>query len=230
MGDHIGDERIDATGVRRTEDVMNVSWQGLHGDESSPHRIVEIVIDIGNAVGDADDFSFEGVRLSRRRVGNAGTKLGVTENTVADRKREVEAVTIPLQVIDDAQALLVMAKAREGLGQGHLPGMPKRGMPEVVSEADRLDQILVESQRAADRASDLRHFERVHQSCAVVVPGGSDKDLGLVHQPAEALGVEDPIAIALECGPQIALRVGCGSQRATTSGAGGSKEEFFPLL
>ena len=35
-----------------------------------------------------------------------------------------------------------------------------------------------------------------------VVAGWPDEDLGLVHQPAEALGVDDPVPIALECRPQ----------------------------
>ena len=58
---------------------------------------------------------------------------------------------------------------------------------------------------ATDRAGDLGHLERVGQAGAVVVAGGGDKDLGLVHQPAEALGVEDAIAVALKRGPQVAL-------------------------
>ena len=81
-----------------------------------PHRVVEIMIDIGDAIGDANHLAFERGRLARHRVGDARTELGVTKNAVPDRKRQVETTPVPFQMIDDAQTLLVVSKAGEGLG------------------------------------------------------------------------------------------------------------------
>ncbi len=70
--------------------------------------------------------------------------------------------------------MLVVAKAgAEALAQAHveelLADMAERRVPEVVAEADRFDEVLVERQRAGDGARDLGHLERVGQPRAVVV-------------------------------------------------------------
>ena len=148
----------------------------------------------------------------------------MTKNAVADGKGQVETTPIPFQMVDDAQTLLVVAKAGEGLGQGGLTGMPERGVTEIVAEPDRLDEVLVEEERAADGAGDLGHLEGMGEAGPVVVAGGSDKDLGLVHQPAKALGVEDAIAVALERGSQVALRLWRGPLRSAARRAGGREQ------
>ena len=58
--------------------------------------------------------------------------------------------------------------------------MAERGVTEIVREADGLGEVLVEAERAGDRAGDLRHFEAVGQPRAVVVALVIDEDLGLV--------------------------------------------------
>jgi hypothetical protein len=102
--------------VRCTKSLDNIRRDILHRDQTGPHRVVEIVVDIGDAVGDANYLAFERVRHARRGVGDAGTELGVTKNAVPDWKRQVETTPIPFQMIDDAQTLLVVSKAGEGLG------------------------------------------------------------------------------------------------------------------
>ena len=82
--------------------------------------------------------------------------------------------------------------------------MPERRMPEVVAEPDRLDEVLVQPQRPCHPTRDPAGLERVRQTSAVVVAGGVDEDLCLVHQPPERLGVHDPVAVALERRPQQA--------------------------
>ncbi len=86
----------------------------------------------------------------------------------------------------------------EHLVQRLLPGVPERRVAEVVAEPDRLDEVLVQPQRARDAAGDAGRLERVGQARAVVVALGGDEDLGLVHQPAEGLGVNDAVAVALK--------------------------------
>ena len=94
-------------------------------------------------------------------------------------------------------------------------------MAEVVAEADRLGEVLVERQRAGHGAGDLRDLERVRQAGAEVVALGRDEHLGLVLQAPEGLAVHDPIAIALQRCAQRAIglldraagRVGARRQR-----------------
>ena len=66
-----------------------------------------------------------------------------------------------------------------------LAGMAERRMAEIVGEAQRLGQILVEPERAGDRPADLRDFEAVGQADAEMIAVGRDEDLGLVAEPAE---------------------------------------------
>ena len=82
-----------------------------------------------------------------------------------------------------------------------LARVPERRMAGVVAEADRLDEILVQPQRARDDARDRGRLERVRDARAVVVAGGVDEDLRLALQAAERLRVDDPVAVALERRP-----------------------------
>src|SRR5919198_6304590 len=71
-------------------------------------------------------------------------------------------------------------------------------MPGVVSEADRLDEILVQPKRTRDDARDRRRLERMRHTRAVVVSLRVDEDLRLPFQTAERLRVHQPVAVALE--------------------------------
>lgn len=81
-------------------------------------------------------------------------------------------------------------------------------MTEVVTERDRLGEVLVETERPCDRARDLRDFERMGEARAVVVALGGDKDLRLVFETSERLGVDDAVAVADELGAHRARREG----------------------
>src|SRR5205807_2193112 len=72
------------------------------------------------------------------------------------------------------------------------------GRAEVVTEPDRLDEVLIEPQCAGDTARDPRRLERMREPCAEMVALGIDEDLRLVAQPAERFGMDDPVAVALE--------------------------------
>ena len=213
--------------MRRPQDLDDICRDIVHRHQTGSHRVVEIVVDIRDAVGDANHLTFERIRLSRRGVGDAGAKLGVTKNAVADGKGQVETAPVPFQVIDDAKTLLVVPEAGERFGQGRLTGVAEGGVTEIVAETDGLDEVLVEEERPTDGAGDLRHLEGVGEAGPVVVAGGSDKDLGLVHQPAKALAVEDAIAVALKRGPQVGLWFWRGALRASARPAGGRENLLF---
>src|SRR5579859_7032462 len=98
--------------------------------------------------------------------------------------REVEV----LKHIDNPKRLLVMAKARwlarvlDGLIQSAFARMSEGSVPDIVPEGDRLDKILVQPDRAADRSADLGDLKGVGEARAVVVTFGVDEDLRLVPQ------------------------------------------------
>ena len=50
-----------------------------------------------------------------------------------------------------------------------LAGMAEGRVAEIVGERQRLGQVLVEPERARQRAGDLRHLERMGQAGAVVI-------------------------------------------------------------
>ena len=67
-----------------------------------------------------------------------------------------------------------------------------------MGEAERLGQILVQPERAGDGPADLRDFEAVGEADAEMIAVRRDEDLGLVAEPAERDGMDDPVAVALE--------------------------------
>src|SRR6185369_1048783 len=108
-------------------------------------------------------------------------------------------------VLGHQLAQLLLARVAEGR------------MPDVVAERDRLDQRLVQLQRASDRARDLRDLERVGHARAEVVAGAVDEDLRLVFEAAERAAVDDAVAVAREVG---AVRVGGLGMLAAAARAG----------
>ena len=76
--------------------------------------------------------------------------------------------------------------------------MAERRMADIVGEAKRLGQILVEPERAGDGAADLGDFEAVGEPDPEMIAVGSDEDLGLVAKPPERDRMDDPVAVALE--------------------------------
>src|SRR5207244_9136802 len=77
-------------------------------------------------------------------------------------------------------------------------GMAERRMAEVVGEAQRLGEVLVEAEGARHAPADLRDFDRMSQAHPEMVAVGGDENLSLVAQAAEGDAVDDPVAVALE--------------------------------
>ena len=100
-------------------------------------------------------------------------------------------------------------------------------MAEVVAEADRLGEVLVEGERAGDGAGDLRDLERMGHARAVVVALGRDEHLRLVLQAPEGLAVHDPVAIALQRRAQRAVGLGDGPRGRI--GARGERRQVLVL-
>ena len=86
-----------------------------------------------------------------------------------------------------------------------LAGMAEGRMADIVGEAERLGQILVEAERARHRPADLRDLEAVGEPDPEMVAVGRDEDLGLVPEAPERDRMDDPVAVALEGVARAAL-------------------------
>jgi hypothetical protein len=75
--------------------------------------------------------------------------------------------------------------------------MAEGRMADIVGEAERFGQVLVEPERAGDGPPDLRDLQAVGQADAIMVAVGRDEDLGLVPEPPERDGMDDQVAVAL---------------------------------
>src|SRR3990172_8746313 len=77
-----------------------------------------------------------------------------------------------LELCDDPQGLLVVvepAPPSHQPAQGCLTSVSKGRVPQIVSQADRLNQIFVGSEGAGNRAPDLGDLKRVCQPCPIVI-------------------------------------------------------------
>ena len=125
-------------------------------------------------------------------------------DAVAHLPREVEAVAAVFQHLDDAAALhAVLKSALDDVIERVLARVPERRMPKVVPHGDGLGQVLVEPQRAGQRAGHLRDLQRVRQARAVVIALRGKEDLRLALEPPEGLAVQDAVAVALELGAHV---------------------------
>jgi len=81
-----------------------------------------------------------------------------------------------------------------------LARMAEGGVTKIMRQGERLGQVFIEPERTGDRAGDLRDFDRMGKTRAVVIPLVIDKDLGLVFQASEGSGMDDAVAVALIIG------------------------------
>ena len=121
--------------------------------------------------------------------------------------RKRVAVVVEAAVIGHAGVERVLAR------------MPERRVAKVVAERDGFREVVVEPQRASERARDLRHLDRVGETGAEMIALVIDEHLGLVGEAAEGGRMDDPVAVALEVGPRRRRRLGDKARRP--SGVGG---------
>ena len=154
-----------------------------------------------------------GVALNRipTAIGERTVVLDQALQGVPGQVEPVEIGVAPLLVGDDMLGLGVVveaAKRREALVERALAGVAKRRMAEVVAKRRRLGQILVEAERAAERAGDLGDLQSVRQSGAEMVALVEHEHLGLVSEPAERRRMDDSVAVAAEGATAGALGLG----------------------
>ena len=75
--------------------------------------------------------------------------------------------------------------------------MTEGRMAQIMPQRDRLCQVFVQPERSGDRAGDLCDLQRMRESCPVVIARRRQKDLRLVLQSPERLGMQDPVPVSL---------------------------------
>src|SRR5262249_29710949 len=110
-----------------------------------------------------------------------------------------------------------------------LAGMAERGMTEVVGERQRLRQILVEPERARERARNLRDLQRMGQTGAKMIAFVKDENLGLVREPPEGARMVEGAACGAEAVGGRARGSGGGRAGAPAGGGrmGGARNRRF---
>ena len=146
-----------------------------------------------------------------RAIGQRAVVLHQPFQRVPGEIEPVEIGVAPLQRGDDMQRMGVVVEAAEqaeALVERALAGMAERRMAEVVAERGGLGEILVEAERAGDRARHLGHFQGVGQAGAEMVALVEDEHLGLVGEPPERRRMDDAVAVAAEIAPRRARGFG----------------------
>ena len=73
--------------------------------------------------------------------------------------------------------------------------MTERGVPDVVSQGDVLDQVFIEPQQTADGAGDFGDQLYMQHAMGDMVMFDQVKDLGLVDVTGIGLGMQNPVRI-----------------------------------
>ncbi len=139
-GDHVPHQRVYPDAHLLAENLYRFLRQVPNGDNAGPQGVVYVVVDVRYAVGDADD-------LPLPRGGGALPR--VVQNAVPDLQGQVYSLPPFLQMVHDAEGVLVVAETssvgRQHAREGLFPGVAERGMPQVVAEGYGLGEVLVET-------------------------------------------------------------------------------------
>ena len=189
-GDDVAHKRVDPLRAGRPEQLDLGRRQVGLGEDPRAHRIVDVVVDVGDPVDEPHHAPLERRGLLRP---------GVVEDPVAHRLGQVQPLPVTLEHVHHPQRVaIVLEPPRPPLAQRSverlLADVAEGRMAQVVSEPDRLGQVLVQPQRPRHRACDAASLERVRE-------------------PPKCLRVHDPVAIALKRRAQRAVGLGLAADR-----------------
>src|ERR1700683_1185885 len=133
------------------------------------------------------------------------------ENSLTAFKSQIQAIKVRvtfLEFIHHAQRLQVVlepAVLAHALVERVLACVSEWGVAKVMGKADRLRQRLVQAQGERNRTRDLGHLDGMRHARAIQIPFVVDEYLRLVDQPPERVGMDNPIAVALELTAKLRL-------------------------
>ena len=211
MVDDIANYGVDALGVASAECVGYGCGKVSGGDDACAESVGEVVVEIGNGVGDSHNLRFEREVVFERRY-KIAARLGMPENALPDFVRKVKPAPLSFYTLHDVKALPVVSEAAgQNLVQLVFTDMPKRCVSKVMPKPYRLGEVFIEIERARDGARNLADFESVGKAGNIVVAQWRNEDLRLMLQPAERLAVEDAVSVALVFSAYIGWRLGDGA-------------------
>ena len=125
--------------ARSAEERQLVGRKLVRREDPVADRVVDVVVDVGDAIDEPHDRTLE-----RRRLLHPGMR----EDPVTHLVGEIEALR-------DAERLLVVPEppaepCAHDVVECLLARVPEWRVPRIVAEPDRLDQILVQTQCSGD--------------------------------------------------------------------------------
>src|SRR5262245_39196581 len=127
--------------------------------------------------------------------------LGQALQRLVAQIKSIEACILALKPRHHPEALRIVVKPTEGCGcrrQSSLARVAKGRVAQIVSQGERLGQILVEPKHAGHSAGDLRHLQTMREARSIVVPLMEYEHLRLVGEASEGGGVHDAVPVALK--------------------------------
>jgi hypothetical protein len=76
--------------------------------------------------------------------------------------------------------------------------MAERRVTEIVRQRKGFGQIVIEAERAGNRASDLANFDRMGEARAIMIAFMRHENLCLMGKPAKSARMQNPVAVALK--------------------------------
>ena len=206
---------VDCAGVysllRIGDEVNGLNLVGV--DQAGAQAVFEVVAVIGDAVGDIGDLAFERTVVLVEGVVRgmivSARMLGKSEACFVGQVQAEEGGVRVFEQIDNAERLAVVLESAD-LGseavEGLFAGVAEGRVSQIVGQADRLGQALVEAEGLGDGPSYLGDFNGMSEPGSVEVVETGCKDLRLAFEASKGRAVNDAVAVALE-GGAIGMRL-----------------------
>ena len=174
------------------------------GDHPGVDGVLEVVADVGDAIGPGHDLAL------RRRRGRAVP--GVVADGVQRLGAQVQGLEHDVGAVDG-----VVVAALQVRRQGVLGRVAGRTVAAVVTQGGGQGQGLVQAGGPGDGRGHLAHLDGVGQAGPQVIVVGRQVDLALAGQAPEGPAVLDAVEVPLEAGPVgigvLGPRPGSGARR-----------------
>ena len=166
----------------------------VHGvDDAPPQGVLNVVVDVGDVVGQADHLPLQRGGLGAPWCGR-GCRCAPPRSGSAPR-RFSPAAPPPARTACSGQSPRASARSA-----ARSPAWPKGVCPRSWPRAMASVRSSFRDRRPGDGAGDAGDLQGVGHAGAVVVPLRLKEHLGLVLQPPESLGVDDPVRCPAERG------------------------------
>ena len=155
------------------------------------------MMNIGDFVRKTDNLAFQS-----RRMGTGS----MIQNPISCFPRQIQPLPVLLQNLYYPDTLTEMGKSvRIDLIQRALTCMTEGSMSQIMSQRDRLYQILIQPESLCNRSRNLGYFQGMGKTVSVMISLRCQKYLGLIFQPPECLAVQNTIPVSLVNGTDITL-------------------------